>query len=104
MSFKPDPDDDLKKLYSALKSSSPPVFFNNTKPKRIPSKENMRTILDSALSFCDYILNLIDKINQVIGFSDQLRNFLQNHLLLTSYKSFLGRHFDYIYIIFDKIF
>ena len=107
MSFNPDPTKQAQEVISSRKIKKPPhipLNFNNTNVKQTVFQKHLGVILDSELSFDEYLKTIFSKASKTIGLIRKLRNSLPRPSLMTLYKSFIRPNLDYRDIIYDQPF
>ena len=104
MSFNLDPTKQAQEVIFSRKIKKPlhiRLNFNNTNVKQTAFQKHLRLILDSQLSFEEYLKTIFRKANKTIGLIRKLRNSLPRPSLMTLYKSSIRPHLDYGDIIYD---
>ena len=107
MSFNLDPTKQAQEVIFSRKIKKPlhiRLNFNNTNVKQTAFQKHLRLILDSQLSFEEYLKTIFRKANKTIGLIRKLRNSLPRPSLMTLYKSSIRPHLDYGDIIYDQPF
>ena len=62
----------------------------------------MRLVLDSKLTINEHINHILSKVNKSIGLQRKFQSVLPRSSLLTIYKTFIRRHFDYADVVYDQ--
>ena len=105
MSFNSDPSKQAQEVIftrNVKKVVHPPIFFNNKPVQQVSSQKHLGLILETSLTFDEYIKAITSKISKSIGLLRNLNNRLPRSSLITIYKSFVRPHLDYGDVIFDK--
>ena len=70
MTFSPDPSRQTQEVIFSRKIQKTchlPIYFNNKSVKQVPSQKHLGMILDTKLSFEEYLKNVLNKVNKNIG-------------------------------------
>ena len=108
MQFNPDPNKQANEVIFSRKTSSnnlshPPIKFNKIDISECPHQKHLGIVLDSKLNFNAHVDQKIKNCNRIIGLIRQLSINISRNDLLTIDKSFVRPHFDYSYILYDKL-
>ena len=98
MSFNPNPSKKAQEVIFSRKVSNvlhPPLTFNNVDVGQIRPQKHLGMFLDFKLSFNKHLETGFAKINRGIAILHKFQSVLPREALLTIYKSFICRHFDY---------
>ena len=107
ISFNPDINKQATEVYffqRRAKSLLPLIIFNNNNVLTSPCQKHLGLVLDSKLSFNEYVNQKINKCNRMLGLMKRLSLALSRKQLLTIYKTFVRSHLDYADIIYEKRF
>ena len=105
MSFNPDPKkQDQEVIFSrkTKKINPPPLNFSKSTVSQTTSQKHLGVILDSSLSFNEYLISVQGEINKTIGLLRKLQNTLPRQTLITLSKAFVKSHLDYGDILYDQ--
>ena len=107
MSFNPDINKQATEAtFSQMREKSlpPPIIFCNNNVLTSPCQKHLDLVLDSKLSFNEFVNQRINECNKIIGLMKRLSLILSRNQLLTIYKTFVRSHLDYGDIIYYKLF
>ena len=107
MSFNPDINKQAAEVYFSqrrTKSLPSPIIFNNNNVLNSPCQKHLDLVLDSKLSFNEYINEKTNKCKRISGLMKRLSLTLSRKQLLKIYKTFVRSHLDYADAIYDKPF
>ena len=105
MSFNPDPTKQAQEVIFSRKLKTiphPSVTFNTNPLGLYPARNHLGLVLDSKLTFKEYIKHILPKVNKSIGLLCKFQPALPKSSLLTIYKTFICSHFDYADVVYDQ--
>ena len=105
MSFNPDPSKPAQEVIFSRKLKTvphPSVTFNNNPLSLCPAQKHLGLVLDSKLTFNEYINHILSKFNKSIGLLRKFPLVLPWPSLLTIYKTFIRSHFDCANVVYDQ--
>ena len=79
-------------------------MFNIVNVTQSLYQKHLGIILDSELTFENYLKMVTTKINKTIGILRKLQNLLTRTALITIYKAFIKPHLDYGNILYTQAF
>ena len=79
-------------------------MFNIVNVTQSLYQKHLGIILDSKLTFENYLKMVTTKINKTIGILRKLQNLLTRTALITIYKAFVKPHLDYGNILYTQAF
>ena len=103
LSFNPDINKQAVEVlfsHKIKKSVHPPIFFNDAEVKRVNEHKHLGLILESKLSFSQYINEKIKIARKSLGIIKYLSLYLSIKTLELIYKLYIRPHFDYCDIIY----
>ena len=86
------------------KTLPPPIIFNSNNVLTSHCRKQLGFVLDSKLSFNEYVNQKTNKCSRIIRLMKRLSLILSRKQFLTIYKTFVRSHLDYADIIYDKPF
>ena len=105
ISFNPDPSKPAEEVIFSRKLKTvphPSITFNNNPLSLCPAQKHLGLVLDSKLTFNEYINHILSKFNKSIGLLRKFPLVLPWPSLLTIYKTFIRSHFDYANVVYDQ--
>ena len=84
--------------------SHPNLFFNNAKISQTNSQKHLGVVLDSKLTFLDYLDIVLTKVRKAIGLLHKINIILPRAALVTIFKAFIGPHLDYDDVLYHQAF
>ena len=105
ISFNPDPFKPAEEVIFSRKLKTvphPSITFNNNPLSLCPAQKHLGLVLDSKLTFNEYINHILSKFNKSIGLLRKFPLVLPWPSLLTIYKIFMHSHFDYANVVYDQ--
>ena len=92
MSFNPDPSKPAQEVIFSRKLKTvphPSITFNNNPLSHCPAQKHLGLVLDSKLTFNEYIKHTFSKVNQSIGLLRKFQPVLPRLSLLLIYNTFI---------------
>ena len=82
----------------------PSITFNNNPliTSFCPAQKHLGLVLDLKLTFNEHINHICSKVNKSIGLLRKFQLVLPRSSLLTIYKTFICRHFDYTAVVYRQ--
>ena len=105
ISFNPDPSKPAEEVIFSSKLKTvphPSITFNNNPLSLCPAQKHLGLVLDSKLTFNEYINHILSKFNKSIGLLRKFPLVLPWPSLLTIYKTFIRSHFDCANVVYDQ--
>ena len=91
----------LWRLTFCLRSTTPPVQFNNLEVGSCETHKHLGLLLGKRLTFDRYVEEMIMRANKSIGLIPTLCKYLPRNSLSTIYKVFIRPHLDYGDVVYD---
>ena len=107
MTFNPDPNKQVQEVVFSRKinkTSEPPLNLNNNSVKQVQFQKLLGVYMDDKLDFCEHFRNIFKMVNRTINLLHKLQNTLPRAPLVTTYKSSVRRHLDYVHILYNQMF
>ena len=104
MNFKPDPSKQAQEVLFSRKLqkvSHPKLFFNNSDVSQTNSQKHLGVVLDSKLTFHDYLDIVFNKVRKTIGLLRKLNTILPRAALVTIFKVFVRPYLGYGDVLYD---
>ena len=80
----------------------PSITFNNDPLSLSPAQKHLGLVLDLKLTFNEHVNHICSKVNNSIGLLRKFQLVLPRSSLLTIYKTFICRHFDYAAVVYGQ--
>ena len=90
MTFKPDCCKQDQENWFDCKVFHPPIFFSNTKRKRVPFQKHLNLIVDSSLPFDEHLKLVKANVNETMDILPKLHSILLRNSLLSIQSHLLG--------------